>query len=175
MTIDANGYSIARGTDLAASLVGRARSAVGCMSVVRIDAHRLVGSVGVVARSLRRSISAAMTAAATFAALRTDPAAARRAAEARIPQPVKLTAEHQWAAATTVVSASLVRAESAGRSHDAARMQVEAARYALDELIQDLGDVMHIAPVEAARREAARIPVAEPTPAVVQIVQPIAA
>lgn len=175
MTIDANGYSIARGTDLAASLVGRARSAVGRMSFFRIDAHRLVGSVVVAAKALRRPIGAAMTAAATFSVMRIDPVAARRAVEARIPQPAKLTAEHQWAAATTVVSASLERAQSAGRSHDAARMQVEAARYALDELIQDLGDVMHIAPVEAARREAARIPVAEPTPAVEQIVQPIAA
>ncbi|MEZ5844525.1 MAG: hypothetical protein R3D27_12450 [Hyphomicrobiaceae bacterium] len=69
--------------------------------------------------------------------------------------PTRLSQAHQWAVATGVVGAALANAEALGRSHESARLQIEAARYALDELMGELGCVLRVEPVSGGRRDAA--------------------
>lgn len=73
------------------------------------------------------------------------PAARSRRLTVRVVEtPALLSQQRQWTIATTLVGASIQHAEAAGRSHDAARQQVEAAQYALRELIGDLAGVMRL-------------------------------
>lgn len=72
------------------------------------------------------------------------PRAARRALNVRPGQRViaRLTAEEQLNRLATMISGSVERVRFSGSCHAAAEIQLDAAAYALRELVQDLSTVM---------------------------------
>jgi hypothetical protein len=93
--------------------------------------------------------------AALVRALHREPAAEAAVAERRV-EAALIPDEVQWVKATEIFAAATSSADAAGRLQAAAAQQIDAASYALDRLLEEIGPLMIFAREEDEKLEVRR-------------------